>query len=139
MRWFPSPFDRIDRDDARAFGLLSGGAGIVGIALAVYFLVLDASPGRYVAAAVLGAVGLGSLVISRRLFTNRSPSADRELVPPWLTLAVGALFIVTGAGNVVIGDASAAWMILPGVLALIFAWRHLRRDRQRPRNPADGA
>jgi len=128
MRWFKSPFDPVDREDRLLYATISAVAGVVGLALAVYFIAFETSPRRFIAASIVGATGLFSLQIAKRLFTNRSPYKSGALVSPWLTLTVGVVLVLVGVGNLLLGAFAVAWAIPAGAAAIFFAWRQLYPD-----------
>ena len=124
------------RDDVRhVHAVLSAAAGIAGVALAAYIIGFETGRGRLITAAIAGSTGLFSLIIAKRLFTNRTSHKSGALVSPWLMLTVGVALIVVGVGNVWFGDIEAGWLIFSGGAAAVFAWRKLRQSHDSPAPP----
>jgi len=119
MNWFKSPLDPVDRDQQLPFAIIAAVAGAVGLGLAIYFATNQTGRGRVFIPLITGGTGAYSLVIARRLYTGRTPHKSGTLVSPWLTLAIGALFLGTGVATV------AVWMIVPGAIGIYFALRQL--------------
>ena len=128
----------MNREDRLKFGVPAGLSGLAGIAIAAYILNHDISLHGLVGAAISTVVGVVALIIARQLVTNRTPHRARYFVLPWVTVAVGGFFVLMGAGSILTGADDAAWLLPPGIAAIVFGWKPLRPKQVSPSEP-DGA
>jgi hypothetical protein len=140
MTWLKGPFDPIDDHTRILFGIMALAAGLAGVALMIYAAFWGVLPTKFIAAIVAGATGVFSLIIARRLLTNRTPHPSGALISPWLLLVLGVIVILVAVGNMFFGRLETTWMIAPGAAAAFFAWRQLDRESDDPPSrPSDGA
>jgi len=132
------PFSPLNRHDRFAFGLITALTGVVALSLAAFILIRGATSVGFVVALGVIACGVLALVLARRLFTKRTPYEEGYLVSPRLTFAVGVLFVVVAVTNVLTGSSEAAWLLAPGIAAIVFGWRQ-RRAKRSLESPSDGA
>ena len=128
----------MNQEDRLKVGLLAGLIGSAGIAIAAYILNYYISLHGLVGAAIGTAVGAFALVIASRLLTRRASYRAKYRVSLWVTVAVGAFCVFLGTGSILSGDDHAAWLLPPGLAAVVLGWQQVRPKQVSPSEP-DGA